>query len=271
MGLILWPLTLALAQFNEPAAQVATSAPAAAATSPSGFLYRELEFNGESFAYTIYVPPEYKPDRAWPCILFLHGSGERGRDGLLQTEVGMGTAIRRHRDWFPAIVVMPQCRPDKWWTEDMADMALKCLEDTSRSYRLDADRLYLTGLSLGGYGTWLIGGRLADRFAAIVPVCGFFGRPDQPTDAEALRKLAESLKSMPIWCFHGGKDRAVNVTRSQEIVAAIRAAAGSVQYTEYPDGEHNVWDRAYGDRKLWQWLFAQKRGVASQPDRRTGD
>lgn len=258
MGLISWSIVLAVAGFGAPRQAGEHAAPAA-----SGFLYREIEFGGEKCAYSVYVPPEYSAARAWPVILFLHGSGERGKDGLLQTEVGIGSAIRRHRDWCPAIVVMPQCRPDQWWTDSMADMALKCLEDVSRDYRLDADRVYLTGLSLGGYGTWLIGSRFPEKFAAIVPICGFFGKPDQPADAVTLKKLAQCLKSTPVWCFHGARDRAVNVARDREIVAALREAGAPVKYTEVPDSDHNVWDRAYGDQKLWQWLLAQKR--APQP------
>lgn len=258
MGLISWSIVLAITGLSAAKQDPGREAPAA-----TGFLFREIEVSGEKYAFSVYVPPEYSNERAWPVVLFLHGSGERGKDGLLQTEVGIATAIRRHRDWCPAIVVMPQCRPDKWWTESMADMALKCLEDVSRTYRLDPDRVYLTGLSLGGYGSWLIGSRYASKFAAIVPICGFFGRPDQPADAETLKKLAESLKGTPVWCFHGTKDRAVNVARDQEIVAALKEAGGAVKYTEYPDGEHNVWDRAYGDKKLWDWMLAQKRSPSA--------
>lgn len=229
------------------------------ATTETGFLFKSLDLRGTTYAYSVYVPPEYAPDRAWPVVLFLHGSGERGSDGLLQTEVGIGTAIRRNRALCPAIVVMPQCRPSTHWAGEMSEMALKCVEKTSREYNLDPDRVYLTGLSLGGAGAWALGNALPDRFAAIVPICGFVGRPDAPADAAQLRALAQRLASVPIWCFHGAVDRAVSVQRSQEVIAALRAAGGAPRYTEYPNADHNSWDAAYADPELWKWLLAQKR------------
>lgn len=230
----------------------ATTQPATTA----GFLFKETTLGEETYAYSVYVPPEYTPERSWPVILALHGSGERGKDGLLQTEVGIGRAIRRHREHFPAIVVMPQCRPGAAWTEQMAALALHCVQITSREYRLDADRVYVTGLSLGGHGTWLLGARYASEFAALVPICGFaeLGR-----ETGLPEKLAPHLKDVPIWCFHGDADTHVPVEQSRRIVAAVREAGGDIQYTEYAGGGHNVWDRAYDDAALWKWLFSQKR------------
>jgi predicted peptidase len=227
---------------------------------PTGFLYRTVALGEEKYAYCVYVPPEYTPDRAWPVILFLHGAGERGSDGLLQTDVGIGRAIRRHRELIPAIVVMPQCRPGLSWTGTMARVALLCLEQTSREYRLDRQRVYLTGLSLGGQGTWLIGAEYADYFAALVPICGFAELHGSTGLAE---KLAPRLASVPVWCFHGSADPRVPVECSRQMVELIRAAGGSVRYTEYPEAAHNVWDRAYDDPELWKWLFAQRKEPAA--------
>lgn len=226
----------------------------------TGFLNQTITLNDRTFHYVVYVPREYTYTRAWPVILFLHGSGERGTDGLRQTDVGIGRAIRRHPERIPAIVVMPQCPPQSHWAGPMGHMALKCLEDTSRRYRCDPQRVYLTGLSMGGNGAWYLGASLSDRFAAVVPICGF-AELDHDTGLD--EKLAAQLTDMPIWCFHGDADPAVPVTKSREMVHLIREAGGEVTYTEYPDARHNVWDRAYGDPDLWKWLFAQRREQSS--------
>jgi predicted peptidase len=227
-----------------------------------GFLYKTVLFEGENYAYSVYVPPNYTPDKAWPIILFLHGSGERGNDGLLQTEVGIGTAIRKNWHEVPAIVVMPQCRPGQMWIGSMARMALKCVEMASSEYHCDPDRFYLTGLSLGGNGTWLLGAQLADRLAAIVPICGF-AELEQSTGLAD--RLAPHLAKLPIWCAHGGQDKAVPVAKAHEMVAAINKAGGNVIYKEREGMGHNVWDTTYADPNLWRWLFAQKRGVPPPP------
>lgn len=237
-------------------------APAGAATTQAtahGFLYRTLKLGTESYAYSIWVPPEYNEATAWPVILFLHGSGERGSDGLLQTEVGIGTAIRRNRGLAQAIVVMPQCRREKMWTGDMAEMALKCIEQTSREYNLDADRIYLTGLSLGGHGAWTIASKLSHRLAAVAPVCGFWTVPQAPLNPVQFKDEITKLAKLPIWAFHGKLDKAVPVERTRELVDAVRQAGGNIQYTEYADGEHGIWDRVYENPDFWKWLLAQRR------------
>jgi predicted peptidase len=236
-------------------------APAAAVA--TGFIHKTLVVEGQEFAYFVYVPPDYTPDRRWPVILFLHGSGERGDDGFLQTDVGIGRAIRRHHRRIPAIVVMPQCRPKEAWVGAMAAMALRCVEATSREYHLDPDRMYLTGLSLGGHGAWLLAAEYPGRWAAVVPICGFaeYGESTGLVDS-----IAPRLTGLPIWCFHGQADKRVPVEKSRELVAAIKAAGGkSIWYTEYPEAGHNVWDRTYDNPELWKWLFAQKRESEPRP------
>ena len=205
--------------------------------------------------------PEYTAERAWPAILFLHGSGERGSDGFFQTDVGIAKAIRHNRKLCPAIVVMPQCRPGQWWEDEMLDMALRCVEDASREYHFDPNRVYLTGLSMGGAGAWRLSSRMPDAFAAVVPICGFFGRPDVPAPREQLAEAADKLAKLPIWCFHGDADMSVPVERSREVAAAIQAAGGNIKYNEIRDGRHNVWDHVYKNPALWQWLFSQKRST----------
>jgi predicted peptidase len=235
------------------AAQVVASQPATV----TGFLNKWITIDGETYAYCVYLPPDYTPDHPWPVILFLHGAGERGSDGLLQSEVGIGSAIRRHVSWFRAIVVMPQCRVGQPWVGKMNEMALRCVEQTAREYPLDPQRVYVTGLSLGGQGAWHLAAQYPRQFAAAMPICGFAGSP-RGESKDSAAQVAARVKDMPIWCFHGVRDEAVPVEKSREIIAALEAAGAAPKYTEVPDGTHNVWDRAYGDPELWKWLFAQK-------------
>jgi predicted peptidase len=232
-----------------------------AAAMETGFLNATVRKGELSLPYVVYVPRNYSADRRWPVILFLHGAGERGENGLPQTQVGIGTAIRMNPERFPCVVVMPQCPAGKSWgagipnfspdAPDIADLALAALDETVRKYNGDPDRLYLTGLSMGGYGTWYIGSKHPGKFAALLPVCGG-GRPAE---------MAPALKSIPIWAFHGDADTAVPVQRSREMVEAIKAAGGAaIKYTEYPGVAHNSWDRAYGDPDAITWLLSHKRG-----------
>jgi predicted peptidase len=249
MLLPLWLGPLSLPQ-SQPAAQTAT-----------GFLYKTLTLDNQTYAYCVYVPPDYTPDRAWPVILFLHGSGERGDDGLLQTDVGLGHALRKNWRQIPAIVVMPQCPARQTWVGPMSRMALWCLEETSHEYHLDPQRVYLTGMSLGGQGAWYIAASLPDRFAAVLVVCGFVELGQSTGEAA---KLAQRLTDVPIWVFHGEQDTSVPVEQARIMVEAIRKAGGHVEFTTYKDGTHFIWDRVYENRETWRWLFEQKRGAAGQ-------
>ncbi len=244
--------------------------PGESTTQPAtGFLYKTLTVEKETYPYAVFVPPDYTPAKPWPVILFLHGAGERGVDGFLQTEVGLGHAIRRNVERFPALVVMPQCRPGQAWVGPMAEVALRCVEETSREYRCDPDRIYLTGLSLGGHGCWHIAAMRPDLFAAVVPICGF---AELGPNTGVGEKLADKIKDLPIWCFHGEKDESVPVAKSRHMVELLRARGAEVYYMEFAEGTHNVWDQAYGAPELWRWVFEQKRNAPrahSQPAGRT--
>jgi len=222
---------------------------AASAAGETGFLNRTVEQDGRKLPYVVHVPRDYTPDRKWPVVLFLHGAGERGDDGLKQSQVGLGTALRMLPGRYPAIVVMPQCATGARWSDAMARFALTALDQTMKEYSCDPSRQYLTGLSMGGYGSWLIAAQYPERFAAVAPICGG-GDPAN----------AAKLKELPIWVFHGDADQAVPVARSREMVEAIKTAGGTrLKYTEYPGVGHNSWDAAYADSMFAQWLFAQKR------------
>jgi predicted peptidase len=232
----------------------------------TGFLDRTLTIAGETYRYQVYVPADYDRSRTWPVVLFLHGGGERGTDGLIQTEVGIGSAIRRFSSRFPAIVVMPQARPPLGWAGANADMALKTLEQTETEFNIDRSREYLTGLSMGGAGTWYIAYRNPSRFAALLAICGRVRPSAATTDAvvpdaegEPFAALAARIKHLPIWVVHGDADNTVPVDESRGIVAALTALNVPVKYSELPGVGHNSWDNAYRDPEVTAWLFAQKK------------
>jgi predicted peptidase len=241
-------------------------ASAIAQAGETGFLNRTVTVGGEAYRYQVFVPAEYTRARAWPVVLFLHGGGERGTDGLIQTEVGIGSAIRRFAARFPAIVVMPQGRAGIGWVGPMADMALRALDRTEAEFTTDRNRVYLTGLSMGGAGTWYVAYRHPDRFAALVPICARV-RPSATTtepvvpaaDGEPFATLALRVKHLPIWVFHGDADQTVPVDESRGIVSALKALNVPVKYSELPGVGHNSWDAAYRSPELVEWLLAQTR------------
>lgn len=239
-----------------------------AQTMETGFLDRTIDSDGLTLRYQVYVPANYTKDQKWPVILFLHGSGERGNDGVKQTAVGLPAAIRLDAARFPAIVVMPQSPPDSTWTGAPARAAMAALDAVTRAYRTDPDRVYLTGLSMGGNGAWYLGYRHADRFAAIAPVCGFISTlsalrlrdPVVPAeDGAPFDAVARKLRNVPIWIFHGELDTSVPVSESRQAYDALKAAGANVRYTEYLGTNHNSWDPTYASVEFTSWLFAQRR------------
>ena len=240
-----------------------------ATTRETGFLNRSLSIGGHEYRYTVYVPRDFVRTRRWPVILFLHGSGERGSDGLSPSQVGLGTAIRFNPSRVPAIVVFPQAPNDTRWIGEPADAAVAALERTITEFHGDRDRQYLTGLSMGGYGTIHLALANPNRFAALVVVCGgLFPHPTTtavqrspliPAGVDAYAFVAQSLRAIPIWIFHGADDRTIPVDESRQLTDALKNAGAPVRYTEYPAVGHNAWDRAYSEETLWPWLFAQGR------------
>jgi predicted peptidase len=230
----------------------------------TGFLNRTAEVGGVIYGYQVYVPAEWNSSRKWPVILFLHGAGERGNDGLLQTQVGIATAVRLKSERFPAVIVMPQCRRNTWWTEPaMEAQALKALEKTVKEFKGDPARIYLTGLSMGGYGTWSLAAKHPGRFAALAPICGGVRPPrrmaQEPQEADPYSGVAAKIGKTPVWIFHGGADKTVPVSESRSMNEALKAAGGNVKYSEYEGVGHNSWDKAYGEPEFITWLLAQKR------------
>ncbi len=237
----------------------------------TGFLNRTVTVDGIAYPYAVYVPRDYDGARAWPAILFLHGAGERGRDGLLQTEVGLPGGIRRYPDRWPAIAVIPQAPEGRQWAGDAEGIALAALEAAQKEFRIDADRVYLTGLSMGGAGTWSLAAQQPGRFAAVVPVCGWIvpmqGRAEWARDisrsgfdpSDPYGSAARILRALPTWIWHGAEDQSVPVEESRRMSEALEKAGADVRYSELAKVGHNAWDPAYQSEELPRWLFAQRR------------
>ena len=199
--------------------------------------------------YLLYLPADYgkEKDKKWPLMLFLHGSGERGTDINKVKMHGPPKLIEKGKS-FPFIVVSPQCDPDKGW-EPLNLNAL--LDDLQEKYSVDADRIYLTGLSMGGFGTWELATKSPNRFAAIAPICG---------GADNVRRVTRALKDMPIWVFHGEKDTTVPIEQSARLVEALKQAGSTtVDFTRYPEAGHDSWTETYNNPKLYDWFLSHKR------------
>lgn len=228
---------------------------------------RTLELEGVAHRYQVFVPGDAVGAHP-PVILFLHGTGERGSDGDKPVRVGLGPHVRAHAADFPAIVVFAQAPDDRDWNGDTARLALAELDAATVEFHGDRDRTYLTGLSMGGYGTWELALMQPQRFAALVPICGALLPPDDERSlfvtplagaADPYAMLAQRLRHVPIWIFHGAKDDLVPPQDDRRTFAALQAAGADVRYTEFPDANHNAWDAAYAEPALWTWLFAQRR------------
>jgi predicted peptidase len=202
--------------------------------------------------YLLWLPQGDHAAQPWPLILFLHGSGERGSDVRQVLKYGLP---KRLADGLalPAIIAAPQCPADSDWTlHDDALVAL--LDDLAAAHPIDQNRVYLTGLSMGGRETWRLACANPQRFAAIVAICG--RRPYGLRSEED----AALISHIPIWVFHGARDQVVPIEESNHMVAALRRHGADVRYTVYPDAGHDSWTQAYAEAELYPWLFAQRRG-----------
>lgn len=231
-------------------------------TQETGFLDRGISVEGVQHKYQVFLPENYDPSENWPVILFLHGAGERGDDGLKQTQVGLGRAIRLQSQRWPAIAIFPQVPGNESWQGIAGDVAMAALDATIEEFAADESRVYLTGLSLGGNGTWYLGYEHTERFAAMVAVCGFvqIGErfPSFLADAsDPYQAIAKQLAEKPVWIVHGDADVVVTVEESRKMASALKSAGAEVHYTELPGVNHNSWDAAYADEELINWLFQQ--------------
>jgi predicted peptidase len=212
------------------------------------FVAHGVTVDGAERRYQVWVPAAYEPSRRWPAILFLHGIGERGDDGIAQTTVGLGHALREGKVDPPAIIIFPQCPLNGDWTGLGQRIAIAALEQAMKDYSIDRRRVSLTGISMGGGGVWALAAEQPRRFSAIAPICGWAQRPH---DA-----VAKKLDRIPIWIFHGSDDTVIPVTQSRAMADLLGANAA---YTEFPGVKHNSWDPAYMTTGVVEWLVRQKR------------
>jgi predicted peptidase len=237
--------------------------PARADQPTTGFLNRVYKgADGVEARYVLFVPHDYRGQKPYPLILFLHGAGEWGSDGQKQVTVGLGPAVKKRASSFPFLVIFPQSQKKTWpidprnqeqvrdilstWSIHDAEgrRAMDILAEVEKNYRVDPSRICLTGISMGGFGTWSLAAAYPDKWAAIVPICG--GGDTQ---------TAGKIKSLPCWCFHGDADPAVPVERSREMLRALWDAGGHPNYTEYPGVGHDSWNKAYDTPDLYEWLL----------------
>lgn len=225
---------------------------------------------GQELQYQILKPADYDSTKSYPVVLFLHGAGERGSDNFSQLKWGVSHFVEpKMREKYPAFIVAPQVPEEEYWAtlesirdistyvQPMAEepskpmaLTIEMLDKLQRDYAIDADRLYVTGISMGGFGTFDLIQRYPKKFAAAVPICG---------GGDTSR--AFMLSELPIWVFHGTKDEVVDPKFSRAMVDAIRLAGGSPGYTEYPDEGHvGAWVQAYSNPHLYEWLFSKERG-----------
>ena len=224
---------------------------------PTGQHAFTFEEQGHRLNYLLFLPQDYGKERRkkWPLILFLHGMGERG-DVLEDLErvkkYGPPMLVEGQPD-FPFIVVSPQCPADSYW--DLHHDALETLlDEVATGYAVDTDRIYVTGLSMGGFGTWQLALRHPERFAAIVPIAGGY-----KFESSLVPKNICDLKDLPVWAFHGAQDTVVPPRQSEVMVRALEECGGSVRFTLYPDAEHDSWTETYDNPELYTWMLGHTR------------
>lgn len=215
---------------------------------------REVSLENKNYVYQQYVPPAAKQAGKMPLVVFLHGIRERGRGGYIS---GMfAQIVRQYLKQIPALVLFPQCASGKYWSDaEMDRMVLRAIAQSFAEFDADAERIYLLGVSMGGYGVWHFASQYPEKFAALVSICG--GSPI--LSGERFAPVAEKVGKTPAWIFHGADDRVVPVSESRAMVKALKAARGNVKYSEYENVGHNVWLNALAEKDLLPWILAQSR------------
>lgn len=200
--------------------------------------------NEKGYSYLLYLPDKYGSQDLWPLILFLHGAGEKGNELDRLKKTGLPGKLETVEN-FPFIVISPQCPRGSYWS---ARSLGELLDDAAARYKVDPSRIYLTGISMGGYGAWDFAVEQPWRFAAIAPICGG-GNPG----------LAERIKGIPVWAFHGDQDEIVPISESEVMVDALKRYGGNIRFTIYPDAGHDSWTRTYNDPELYEWFLSHCR------------
>lgn len=200
--------------------------------------------------YILYLPRDYSDlEKQWPLLLFLHGAGERGHDLTRLERHGPPMLIATEAREFPFVILAPQCPPRRRWTERPVLEALDALlDDIVSRQRIDESRIYVTGLSMGGTGTWHLACRYPDRFAAIAPICG-----------TGNTRQAATIAQVPAWVFYGGRDNRLLIARIRAMGNALKRAGGNVRFTVYPDSRHDAWTETYNHPGLYEWFLEHRR------------
>jgi predicted peptidase len=221
----------------------------------SGLLTRTVKVGAASYDYQVYVPSKIREQSKLPVILFLHGIGQRGEGGFVPAQGGANAMLRSYLEQIPAIVLLPQCRRGRYWHDpEMERMVVESLQQTVSEFGADEARLYLTGVSMGGFGAWHMASKHTGKFAALVPICG--GSPF--VAADRFTPVARGVGKTPVWVFHGADDPIVPVSESRQMVAALKAVGGDVRYNEYAGVGHNVWLKVLAEPELLPWMLAQR-------------
>lgn len=229
------------------------AAPLASAAAPGHgeFVVRSLKLDGQRHRFAVWLPPGYAQKQGWPIVVFLHGAGECGDDGLRPTRVGFGPALEAHPEAWPFVVVFPQKPLEQEEWEERESLVLAELDRVVRDFRVDGSRVALSGLSQGGHGAWLLGARHPGRWRCLVPICGY-GRA---------RTVASRVAKLPIWAFHGLRDDIVDPDETRSIVAAVRSERerlgldpAETRMTLFEDANHNSWDPAFAEPELSGWF-----------------
>lgn len=237
----------------------------------TGFLNRKIELHGVTYRFQVYLPEDWRRDdgKQWPIILFLHGRGERGSEGMWQTQFGISQAVRSHPERWPFIIVLPQCPESGHWTDPaMLELAMGSLDQEAAEFHGDPAHTYLTGLSMGGYGAWELARLYPRRWAAIAIIAGgvFWSyEPERWQESSILpAEYARAIGHTPIWLFHGSLDATVAPLQSELMFNAFKADGGDIRLWIYQGLKHNSWDRAYDEPELPHWLLAHHTPAAPE-------
>ncbi|HEX7816766.1 prolyl oligopeptidase family serine peptidase [Dyella sp.] len=233
------------------------------------FVEREVSLAGHVYKYQVFVPAGWSAGKPWPVVLFLHGSGERGSDNQKQLTQGLPPWLRDHGADFPAVVVIPQAPEHTYWSGDSERMAMQALRESVREFHGDRHRLYLTGLSMGGFGAWQLAIDYPGVFAAAAIICGGIeplkDDDEPPLQVEGLPGhgnpygwAADRVGRLPVWIFHGSADNVVPPEGSRRMHEALSKRGDEVRYTEFPGVNHGSWIPAYALPQLWPWMFSHR-------------
>ncbi len=215
---------------------------------------RTVRIDSGDFDYQVYIPSGIENSGGLPVIVFLHGIRERGIGGFVPTEGASSVILKQYLKQLPAVVLLPQCRSGKYWTDPVMErMVMQALEEAIEEFNADSKRLYLAGVSMGGYGVWHFASKYPGRFAALVSICG--GSP--LVTGDRFMPIARKIGTTPAWLFHGSEDKIVAVSESRGLVKALEANQANVRYSEFAGVGHNVWLNALGEKELMPWLLAQ--------------